>query len=104
MTDTGISAQRLESIIKRIEELENINKQTLKKIGRIYAKAEANGFNVYAIYHLVRFRRTKKKRMDKKILLALYKTLNREHPHEENWRKRMGVKPIDWYKSAIGME
>ena len=80
MTDTGISAQRLESIIKRIEKLEEDRAAVSEDIKEVYAEAKGTGFDVKAIRQIVRLRRI-----------------------EENKRKEQ-EEILDLYKSAIGME
>lgn len=80
MTDTGISAQRLESIIKRIEKLEEDKVAVSEDIKEVYAEAKGNGFDVKVIRQIVRLRRI-----------------------EENERKEQ-EEILDLYKSAIGME
>jgi len=80
MTDTGISAQRLESIIKRIEKLEEDKAAVSEDIKEVYAEAKGAGFDVKVIRQIVRLRRI-----------------------EENKRKEQ-EEILDLYKSAIGME
>ena len=80
MTDTGISAQRLESIIKRIEKLEEDKAAVSEDIKGVYIEAKSTGFDVKAICQIVRLRRI-----------------------EENKRKEQ-EEILDLYKSAIGME
>ena len=80
MTDTGISAQRLESIIKRIEKLEEDRAAVSEDIKEVYAEAKGAGFDVKVIRQIVRLRRI-----------------------EENKRKEQ-EEILDLYKSAIGME
>ena len=80
MTDTGISAQRLESIIKRIEKLEEDKAAVSEDIKGVYIEAKSTGFDVKAIRQIVRLRRI-----------------------EENKRKEQ-EEILDLYKSAIGME
>lgn len=80
MTDIGISAQQLESIIKRIEKLEEDKAAVSEDIKGIYIEAKSTGFDVKAIRQIVRLRRI-----------------------EENKRKEQ-EEILDLYKSAIGME
>jgi len=75
MTDTGISAQRLESIIKRIEKLEEDKAAVSEDIKEVYAEAKGAGFDVKVIRQIVRLRRIEEnKRKEQEEILDLYKS------------------------------
>ena len=80
MTDTpqigdnsGISADRLRSIIKRIEKLEEDKAEISDDVKEVYAEAKGTGFDVKIIRQIVRLRKVEvDKRREESELLDLY--------------------------------
>lgn len=77
---TGISADRLRSIIKRIEKLEEDKAGISEDIREVYAEAKGTGFDVKIIRQIVRLRKVE---------------VEKRREHDEL---------LDLYMSAIGME
>ncbi|MBV8060305.1 MAG: DUF2312 domain-containing protein [Alphaproteobacteria bacterium] len=70
---TGISADRLRSIIKRIEKLEEDKAGIGEDIREVYAEAKGTGFDVKIIRQIVRLRKVEvEKRREQEELLDLY--------------------------------
>jgi len=76
----GISGDRLRSIIKRIEKLEEDKAGISEDIKEVYAEAKGTGFDVKIIRQIVRLRKVE---------------VEKRREHEEL---------LDLYMSAIGME
>jgi uncharacterized protein (UPF0335 family) len=53
------SQAQLQSIVNRIERLEDEKKATARDIKEVYAEAEANGFDVKALRKIITLRRMK---------------------------------------------
>ena len=71
---SGISADRLRSIIKRIEKLEEDKAGISDDIKEVYAEAKGVGFEVKIIRQIVRLRKIEvEKRRENDELLELYK-------------------------------
>jgi len=77
---SGISAERLRSLIKRIEKLEEDKAAVSEDIKEVYAEAKGTGFDVKIIRQIVRLRKVE---------------LEKRREHSEL---------LDLYMSAIGME
>lgn len=77
---SGISADRLRSIIKRIEKLEEDKSCVAEDIKEVYSDAKGTGFDVKIIRQIVRLRKV------------------------ELEKRREGEELLDLYMSAIGME
>ena len=77
---SGISADRLRSIIKRIEKLEEDKAAVSEDIKEVYAEAKGTGFDVKIIRQIVRLRKVE---------------VEKRREHDEL---------LDLYMSAIGME
>lgn len=70
---SGISADRLRSIIKRIEKLEEDKAAVSEDIKEVYAEAKGTGFDVKVIRQIVRMRKVEvEKRREQEELLELY--------------------------------
>ena len=70
---TEISAQRLKSIVTRIEKLEEDKAAISEDIKEVYAEAKGTGFDVKAIRQIVRLRKLEaEKRREQEELLELY--------------------------------
>ena len=70
---SGISADRLRSIIKRIEKLEEDKAGISDDIKEVYAEAKGTGFDVKIIRQIVRLRKVElEKRREESELLDLY--------------------------------
>jgi uncharacterized protein (UPF0335 family) len=70
---SGISADRLRSIIKRIEKLEEDKAAISDDIKEVYAEAKGTGFDVKVIRQIVRMRKVEvEKRRELSELLELY--------------------------------
>lgn len=70
---SGISAERLRSIIKRIEKLEEDKAGISDDIKEVYAEAKGTGFDVKIIRQIVRLRKIElEKRKEESELLDLY--------------------------------
>jgi len=69
----GISADRLRSIIKRIEKLEEDKAAVGEDLKEVYAEAKGTGFDVKIIRQIVRMRKIEvEKRREQEELLDLY--------------------------------
>lgn len=77
---TGISKDRLHSIIKRIEKLEEDKAAVAEDLKEVYTEAKGTGFDTKVIRQIVRIRKME---------------VEKRREHEEL---------IDLYKSALGME
>lgn len=72
-SSSGISADRLRSIIKRIEKLEEDKAGISDDIKEVYAEAKGTGFDVKIIRQIVRLRKVElEKRREESELLDLY--------------------------------
>lgn len=70
---SGISADRLRSVIKRIEKLEEDKAGISDDIKEVYAEAKGSGFDVKIIRQIVRLRKVEvEKRREASELLDLY--------------------------------
>lgn len=71
--ESGIAADRLRSIIKRIEKLEEDKAGVSDDIKEVYSEAKGTGFDVGIIREIVRLRKVElEKRREKSELLDLY--------------------------------
>lgn len=71
--DSGISQERLKSIIKRIEKLEEDKAGVADDIKEVYSEAKGTGFDVKIIRQIVRLRKVEtEKRREADELLDLY--------------------------------
>ncbi len=69
----GISSDRLRSIIKRIEKLEEDKSGISEDIKEVYSEAKGTGFDVKIIRQIVRLRKIElEKRREQDELLDLY--------------------------------
>jgi uncharacterized protein (UPF0335 family) len=69
----GISSERLRSIIKRIEKLEEDKAAVSEDIKEVYAEAKGTGFDIKIIRQIVRLRKVEvEKRRETEELLDLY--------------------------------
>lgn len=69
----GISADRLRSIIKRIEKLEEDKAGVSEDIKEVYSEAKGTGFDIKIIRQIVRLRKVElEKRREESELLDLY--------------------------------
>lgn len=70
----GIAADRLRSIIERIERLEEERKALASDIKDIYAEAKSAGFDVKVIRQLIRIRRQEPEEVEEQeTLLDVYR-------------------------------
>ena len=70
---TGVSGERLQAYLQRIERLEEERKGMADDIKEIYAEAKATGFDVKTMRTLVKLRKMDtEKRREQEELLALY--------------------------------
>jgi uncharacterized protein (UPF0335 family) len=70
---SGISADRLRSIIKRIEKLEEDKAGVSDDIKEVYSEAKGTGFDIKIIRQIVRLRKVElEKRREESELLDLY--------------------------------
>ena len=71
--ESGISRDRLLSIIKRIEKLEEDKSTISGDISEVYAEAKGTGFDVKIIRQIVKLRRIElEKRREQSEILDLY--------------------------------
>lgn len=69
----GIAAEQLQSIIQRIERLEEEKAATAGDIKEVYAEAKANGFDVKILRQVIRLRKMDKAdRQEQEAILELY--------------------------------
>jgi len=69
-----ISSERLRSIVKRIEKLEEDKAAVSEDLKEVYAEAKGTGFDVKIIRSIVRMRKVEvEKRREFEELLELYK-------------------------------
>ena len=75
MTEVGgIAADRLRSIVERVEKLEEEKAALAADIRDVYAEAKGNGFDVKTLRQVVRLRKLDKPdREEQEALLDLYK-------------------------------
>lgn len=75
MTEVGgIAADRLRSIVERVEKLEEEKAALAADIRDVYAEAKGNGFDVKTLRQVVRLRKLDKPdRDEQEALLDLYK-------------------------------
>lgn len=70
----GIAADRLRSIVERVEKLEEEKAALAADIRDVYAEAKGNGFDVKTLRQVVRLRKLDKPdREEQEALLDLYK-------------------------------
>lgn len=70
---SGVSGERLRSVIKRIEKLEEDKAGISDDIKEVYAEAKGTGFDVKIIRQIVRLRKVEvEKRREESELLDLY--------------------------------
>ena len=70
----GIAADRLRSIVERVEKLEEEKTALSADIRDVYAEAKGNGFDVKTLRQVVRLRKLDKPdRDEQEALLDLYK-------------------------------
>ena len=70
----GVSGERLRSIIKRIEKLEEDKAAVGEDLKEVYAEAKGTGYDVKTIRIIVRLRKVElEKRRESEELLELYK-------------------------------
>ena len=70
---SGISAERLRSIIKRIEKLEEDKSGIADDIKEVYSEAKGTGFDIKVIRKIVSLRKVElEKRREESELLDLY--------------------------------
>jgi uncharacterized protein (UPF0335 family) len=73
-SSTEISSERLKSIIKRIEKLEEDKSGIADDIREVYSEAKGIGFDVKIIRQIVRIRKLEvEQRREQEELLELYK-------------------------------
>lgn len=80
-TSGEISADRLNSFIKRIEKLEEDKAGVAEDIKEVYAEAKGTGFDVKIIRQIIRLRKMEdQQRREQEEILALYMSaLGMEH-------------------------
>ena len=72
---SGISSERLKSIIKRIEKLEEDKASVSEDLKEVYAEAKGTGFDAKIIRQIVRIRKLEvEARREQEELLDLYKS------------------------------
>jgi uncharacterized protein (UPF0335 family) len=72
-SSSGISADRLRSLIKRIEKLEEDKAGVGEDLKEVYAEAKGTGFDTKIIRQIVRLRKIElEKRREQSELLDLY--------------------------------
>jgi uncharacterized protein (UPF0335 family) len=72
---SGISSERLKSIIKRIEKLEEDKASVSEDLKEVYAEAKGTGFDAKLIRQIVRIRKMEvEARREQEELLDLYKS------------------------------
>jgi uncharacterized protein (UPF0335 family) len=70
----SVAADQLESIVERIERLEEEKAELAGAIKDVYAEANSNGFNVKCIRKIVALRkRDRDERLEEEEILDLYK-------------------------------
>ncbi len=70
----GIAADRLRSIVERIERLEEEKKALSSDIKDVYAEAKSTGFDVKVLRAVIRLRRQKPEEVEEnEYLLVLYR-------------------------------
>ena len=70
----GIAAERLRSIVDRIERLEEEKKALSADIKDVYAEAKSTGFDVKVLRAVIRLRRQKPEEVEEnEYLLVLYR-------------------------------
>lgn len=73
---SGISAERLRSIIKRIEKLEEDKAAVGEDLKEVYSEAKGTGFDVKIIRKIVSMRKMEvEKRREQEELIELYKSV-----------------------------
>jgi len=73
-TETEIAADRLKSVVERIERLEEEKAGIAEDIKEIYAEAKATGFDAPTIKQIVKIRKlSREKLQEQEELLDLYK-------------------------------
>jgi len=71
----GIAADQLNSIVERIERLDEEKKALTADIGQVYLEAKSQGFDVKILRKIVALRRmAEHDRMEQEELLDLYKS------------------------------
>jgi uncharacterized protein (UPF0335 family) len=75
-TSSGLSAERLRSIIKRIEKLEEDKAAVGEDLKEVYSEAKGTGFDVKIIRKIVAMRKMEvEKRREQEELIELYKSV-----------------------------
>ena len=73
-THGGIAAERLRSLVERIERLEEERKALVSDIRDVYAEAKSAGFDVKVMRQLIRLRRQEPEALEEQeSLLAIYR-------------------------------
>ena len=71
--NTGISRERLRTIIERVERLEDDKAAVMEDIKELYAEVKGDGFDVKTIKNIVRLRKMDaEKRDEQQALLDIY--------------------------------
>lgn len=71
----GVSAERLQSVIERIENLEESKAAISRDIRDVYSEAKSNGFDVKILRQIVKLRKLDRAERDEaEHLLDLYKS------------------------------
>ena len=75
MTEVGnVEANRLRSLIERIERLEEEKKETMTDIIEVYAEAKSAGFDVKTMKAIIKLRKMEENvRQEEDFLLETYK-------------------------------
>lgn len=75
MTEVGnVEANRLRSLIERIERLEEEKKETMTDIREVYAEAKSAGFDVKTMKAIIKLRKMEENvRQEEDFLLETYK-------------------------------
>ena len=75
MPDSGVSADRLKSFVKRIEKLEEDKAAVGEDLKEVYSEAKSAGFDTRIIRRIISLRRLEiEKRREQDELLELYKS------------------------------
>jgi uncharacterized protein (UPF0335 family) len=70
----GIAAEKLQSLIQRVERLEEEKANLLADIREVYAEAKSQGFDVKIMRQLIRLRKMEEHdRTEQETVLDLYK-------------------------------
>jgi uncharacterized protein (UPF0335 family) len=75
MSDSGVSAERLKSFIKRIEKLNEDRDAVNEDIREVYSECKSAGFDTRIIRKIIALRKKEiEKRREEEELLELYKS------------------------------